>query len=78
MTTSPLEFRVYDAEGFGGAVRHFREEAGLTQAQLAEMIGVPRTYVVELEGGATTEQARRVVALLKAVGARVVVTKADW
>ena len=77
MTTSE-DFRVYSAAGFGAALRHFRHEAGLTQAQLAEIAGVPRTYLVELEGGATTEHTRRLVGLLKALGVRMVVTKADW
>ena len=72
------EFWIYNAEGLGQAVRHFREKAGLTQAQLAELTGVSRTYLVELEGGRATEQTRRLVALLKVLGARIVVAEADW
>lgn len=42
------------------------------------MTGVPREYVISLEGGNMTEQTRRLVSLLKVLGARLVVTKADW
>lgn len=72
------QFRIYSADGIGQALRHYREEAGLTQAQLAETTGVPREYLISLEGGNMTEQTRRLVSLLKALGARLVVTKADW
>lgn len=39
---------------------------------------MPRGYVVALEGGRATEQTKRLVLLLKALGARLVVTDADW
>lgn len=72
------EFRVYNAEALGQAVRHFRERAGLTQAELARQVGIHRSYLAELEGGKVTEQTERLVALLKALGVRIVVGKADW
>ncbi len=72
------EFRVYNAEALGLAIRHFREEAGLTQAQLAAQVGVHRTYLAELEAGKMTDQTRRIVGLLKMLGARIVVRRADW
>lgn len=77
MDTWPVH-RVYNAEGLGNAVRALREEAGLTQAGLAELAGIPRLYVVKLENGEVTEQVVRLVALLKILGSRIVVTKADW
>ena len=39
------------AEGRGNAVRRFRREVGLTQAQLAEATGVTRQTVVAIEAG---------------------------
>ena len=77
MDTSP-PYRVYNAKSLGQAVRQLREEAGLTQAELAELAGIPRLYVVKLENGQVTEQVRRLVALLKLLGSRIVITRADW
>lgn len=71
-------FRVYNAEALGAAVKHFREQSGLTQAQLADRVGIQRSYLAELETGEVTEQTRRLVGLFKALGARLVVTEADW
>ncbi|MEQ8833096.1 MAG: helix-turn-helix transcriptional regulator [Miltoncostaeaceae bacterium] len=71
-------FRVYDAAGLGAALRHQRELAGLTQAQLAEAAGIQRTYLVRLENGEMTAQAERLVTLLRLLGARITVDRADW
>jgi transcriptional regulator with XRE-family HTH domain len=71
-------FRVYNAESLGHAVRHFREQAGLTQTELAERVGIQQYYLSQLETGKVTEQTRRLVALFKTLGVRIVVGKADW
>jgi DNA-binding XRE family transcriptional regulator len=71
-------FRIYSAAGVGPAIRHYREEAGLTQAQLAEMAGLNRTYLSDLEQGKETEQLRRVLRLLKLLGVRATLQQADW
>jgi transcriptional regulator with XRE-family HTH domain len=71
-------FRLYNAASVGPAIRHYREEAGLTQAQLAELAGLNRTYLSELEQGAETEQMRRILRLLKLLGIRATLQKADW
>ncbi len=71
-------FRLYTAASVGPAIRHYREEAGLTQEQLADMAGLNRTYLSELEQGRETEQMRRVVRLLKLLGVRATLQKADW
>lgn len=39
-------------EDFGRAVRHLRQERGLTQAELADRLGLGRTSVTNLERGA--------------------------
>lgn len=72
------QFRVYNAEGLGLAIRHFREKAGLTQAQLAERLGIQRPYLSELEEGKITEQTQRIINLLKVLGVRIIIQKADW
>lgn len=77
MSTSP-PYRVYNAESFGAALRHFRQQAGLTQAELAERVGIQRTYLAELEGGKTTEQTERLIALFRALGVRVTLGKEEW
>lgn len=71
-------FRLYTAAAVGPAIRHYREQAGLTQAQLAEMAGLNRSYLSELEQGHETEQLRRILRLLKLLGVRATLQKADW
>lgn len=71
-------FRLYSAASIGPAIRHFREQAGLTQAELAELAGLNRTYLSNLEQGTETEQLRRVLLLLKLLGVRATLQKADW
>ena len=72
------EFRVYNPEGLGEAVRHFRGQAGMTQVELAEIVGIRQSYLSELENGNVNEQVRRLIALFKVLGVRVVVGQADW
>jgi transcriptional regulator with XRE-family HTH domain len=71
-------FRLYTAASVGPAIRHFREQAGLTQEQLADMAGLNRTYLSELEQGRETEQVRRILRLFKLLGVRATLQKADW
>ncbi|HEX8959233.1 MAG TPA: helix-turn-helix transcriptional regulator, partial [Solirubrobacterales bacterium] len=55
---SDQPFRLYTAASIGPAIRRYREEAGLTQSQLAEKAGLNRTYLSDLERGQETEQMR--------------------
>jgi transcriptional regulator with XRE-family HTH domain len=71
-------FRVYTPRSLGAAIRHYREEAGLTQAQLADRAGLNRTYLSDLERGSETEQLRRLLRVLKQMGVRMTLQKADW
>lgn len=71
-------FRLYTAASIGPAIRRYREEAGLTQAQLAEMTGLNRTYLSNLEQGRETEQLRRIVRILKLLGVRATLQRAEW
>jgi DNA-binding XRE family transcriptional regulator len=75
---SDRPFRLYAAASVGPAIRHYREEAGLTQEQLADMAGLNRTYLSDLEQGKETEQMRRILRILKLLGVRATLQKAEW
>ncbi len=53
-------YRIYRPDSLGDAIRHYRTEAGPTQAELAELTGLHRSYLSELETGKETEQLVRV------------------
>ncbi len=76
--TASGRFRIYTAASLGNAIRHYRKEAGLTQAQLAERTGLQRSYLSELETGKETEQLKRVLRLLRQLDVRMTLDKADW
>ena len=78
MKTQKQPFRVYTPESLGVAIRHYRQEAGLSQADLAERTGLNRTYLSDLERGHETEQVKRILRLLKQLGVRMILDKADW
>ena len=78
MKTQEQAFRVYTPESLGAAIRHYRQEAGLSQADLAERTGLNRTYLSDLERGHETEQVKRILRLLKQLGVRITLDKADW
>ena len=71
-------FRVYTPESLGVAIRHYRQEAGLSQADLARRTGLNRTYLSDLERGHETEQVKRILRLLKQLGVRMTLEEADW
>jgi transcriptional regulator with XRE-family HTH domain len=71
-------FRVYTAASLGAAIRHYRLQGGLSQTELAERAGLNRTYLSDLEQGKETEQVRRILRVLKQLGVRMTLDKADW
>ena len=71
-------FRIYTAASVGHAIRHYRMQAGLTQAELADQVGITRTYLSRLEKGQETEQLRRVIVLLRRLGVRATLRHEDW
>ena len=77
-TSDKDEFRIYNASTLGAALRHYRREAGLSQAELAERAGITRQYLLELERGKETEQVRRLLRVLRQLGVRMTLDKADW
>ena len=50
----------------------------MTQAELAERVGIPRNYLSALENGLETEHLDRLLKMLREFGLRVTVEKADW
>lgn len=73
-----LPFRVYTAASLGHAIRHYRLQAGLTQAELADEVGIDRAYLSRLEKGEGTEQLRRLIVILRRLGVRATLQHADW
>ncbi len=71
-------FRIYTAGSLGAAIRHYRLQAGLSQAELADRAGINRTYLSDLEQGKETEQLRRILRILKELGVRLTLDEADW
>jgi transcriptional regulator with XRE-family HTH domain len=71
-------FRVYTAASIGPAIRHYRLQEGLTQAELADRVGLTPSYLSRLENGQETEQLRRIVAIFKQLGVRITLQHADW
>ncbi len=69
---------MYTAASLGAAIRHYRQQAGLSQAELAERAGLNRTYLSALEQGRETEQVKRILRLLNQLGVRMTLEKADW
>lgn len=61
------------AAGVGEQIEQARARQRLTQADLAALVGVSRTYISELEGGKETTHLRRLVAVLDALGLELVV-----
>lgn len=57
-------------DGFAAALRAFRRERGLTQAQLAAAAGVSRTRISEIESGtAANFEVQTLLRLIRALGA---------
>lgn len=76
--TQSQPFRVYTGASVGQAIRHYRLQSGLTQAQLAHIVGISPSYLSRLEHGQETEQLRRIVAILKQLRVRMTIQHADW
>jgi HTH-type transcriptional regulator/antitoxin HipB len=71
-------FRIYAAASLGTAIRQYRREAGLTQAELATRVGIDQSYLSRLEQGQETEQVRRIIAILKQLGVRASLRHEEW
>ncbi len=56
------------AEHLGARVREGRQRLGMTQADLAELLGIDREYLARTEGGAHPMYFDRLVQMLDSVG----------
>ena len=61
--------RVRTLTDLGLQIRDFRHRRGLTQAQLADIVGVNRRWVVQVEQAKTSADLRTVLRALRALGA---------
>jgi HTH-type transcriptional regulator / antitoxin HipB len=71
-------FRVYSTASLGTAIRHFRKGQGLSQGELGERAGMSRYYLTALENGKETEHLQRILAVLRELGVRITLDKAEW
>jgi len=71
-------YRVYTGASIGPAIRHYRLQEGLTQADLADLVGLTPSYLSRLENGDGTEELRRIIRILKQLGVRMTLQYADW
>lgn len=67
------EYLVTTARDLGAAVKHFRAEAGVTQADAAEAMGIGQPYLSSLEGGKFASSLTHALRLLRFVGCEVIV-----
>lgn len=68
---------VRTAADLGAALAEARRCTGLSQAQVSEQTGVPRTYLARMETGLTVALLDRALLVLRRLGAQVVVTLPD-
>ena len=61
---------VTNAADLGAFLRSIREEAGLSQEEIAERLDIDRRYVYQIESGTPTLYATRLFALLSQLGIR--------
>ena len=77
-TLNDQPYRVYTGASMGPAIRHYRLQEGMTQAELADLVGLTPTYLSRLENGEGTEELRRIIRILKQLGVRMTLQHADW
>jgi transcriptional regulator with XRE-family HTH domain len=67
------EYMVLTAQDLGAALKHFRTQAGVTQADAAEATGIGQPYLSELESGKFGSSLTNALRLLRFVGCEVIV-----
>ena len=68
---------VRSPEDLGACVARLRFAHGLTQAELAERLGITRRYLYEIESGRPNLYAQRLFEIINMLGATVTVAYAD-
>jgi HTH-type transcriptional regulator/antitoxin HipB len=64
-------------EQLGAAIRLRRKEKGLTQSQLAQLLGAERKWVINLEGGNSKAEIGLVLRAIEALNMRVSLIDGD-
>jgi transcriptional regulator with XRE-family HTH domain len=72
-----MQYDLRRSEDLGTAIAEFRAQRGMTQAELAELAGLHRTYLSNLERGEVPEYVRRYFTLLRNLGLRLTVSDID-
>lgn len=67
------EYVVIGAQSLGRSIREFRRRRHISQRTLAEQVGVHRSYLSEMESGATTEALDRIIRTLSALDLEIVI-----
>ena len=71
------EYRVTTARDLGSSLKHFRTEAGLTQVNAAEVMGIGQPYLSSLERGRFGSSLTHALRLLRFVGCEVIVRRRE-
>lgn len=69
MRSAPIR----DSKTLGRILVELRAEAGLTQRELADELGVTQRYIVELEQGKQTKSVERLLMFISRTGGRLYV-----
>lgn len=67
------EYLVVGPQSLGRSIREFRLRRHVSQQELADRVGLHRSYLSELESGATTEALDRIVRTLSALDLEIVI-----
>lgn len=70
------EYRVVVPKDLGAALKYFRSASGVSQAAVADRVGLTQSYVSRLESGEFGTSVRQILRLLRLVGCEVVVKRA--
>lgn len=65
---STRRFRMRSVDDVARTVAEARLQRGLTQDELADRVGISRTYLARLEAGGSTIQLQRILLLLRELG----------
>ncbi len=71
------EVEVRTVAQLGGVIRRLRHDRDWSQGELAQVAGVSRVFVSQLENGKARAEMRLVLAVLQALGASVVVSQGE-
>lgn len=73
-TRKARQWSIRSGADLGRAVAGVRSERGMTQAELARLAGLDRTYLARIEAGASVQLVDRALRALRRMGATITVT----